>query len=202
MKNKEIPITFSGQMIRAILANKKTQTRRKVRGLPEGIDRVTEFEDTCLFTATMRTVTLQGRVVTVVEECQEKKWKYGVTGQRLWVREIWQPCKDALTGKVIPQYKADWEANGNPQGPAGGKWKTSWFMPRWASRITLEVTGYACERLQAITEADVIAEGCPEEVLYGTGWYRNLWDEINGAGSFESNPFVWVVSFKRIKSAT
>ena len=76
-------------------------------------------------------------------------------------------------------------------------------MPRHASRITLEVTGVRVERLQDISEADAIAEGvytdpaCP---AYDA--YAQLWDEINGLGSWEANPWVWVVGFHRINGAT
>ncbi len=94
-----------------------------------------------------------------------------------------------------------------------GEWMTRWwkswrpsiFMPRWASRITLEVTEVRVERLQDISEADAIAEG-----VLPTGnaskWiddprlaYRALWESINGAGSWDMNPWVWVVGFKRVK---
>ncbi len=99
------------------------------------------------------------------------------------------------------------------------KWKPSIHMPRWASRITLEVTGVRVERLQDISEEDAIAEGveCWEERGYDdaqdfyrnyhTGGdlftakasYRTLWESINGPGSWERNDWVWVIEFKRIE---
>ena len=75
-------------------------------------------------------------------------------------------------------------------------------MPRWASRITLEVTGVKVERLQGISEADAIAEGIPQSDVsppdMGVFAYRQLWESINGRGSWDANPWVWCVSFKRV----
>ena len=103
------------------------------------------------------------------------------------------------------------------------KWRPSIHMPRWASRITLEVTGVRVERLQDISEADARAEGAQVVPFYpddgfplSDGWthvgddgkcvlytsardsFRALWESINGADSWASNPWVWVVSFKRV----
>lgn len=88
-------------------------------------------------------------------------------------------------------------------------WKPSIHMPRWASRITLEVTGVRIERLQDISEADARAEGIEQSERTG-GWlpgncaapewaFRELWESINGAGSWNANPWVWVVEFRRIE---
>lgn len=75
-------------------------------------------------------------------------------------------------------------------------------MPRWASRILLEVTAVRVERLQDISRGDAMAEGCPfPNMAKGDDprkWYADLWDQINGAGSWEANPWVWVVEFKRV----
>ena len=91
----------------------------------------------------------------------------------------------------------------------GVRWKPSIYMPRWASRITLEVTGVRVERLQDISEADAIAEGCSLEcmtptgddsgsAIHGPGGYIALWESINGPGSWDVNPWLWVVEFKRV----
>jgi hypothetical protein len=83
-------------------------------------------------------------------------------------------------------------------------------MPRWASRITLEITEVRVERLQDISEVDAIAEGTPGShgAIPGYGYnatpgeqYRWLWESINGLGSWEANPWVWAVSFKRVEAA-
>lgn len=83
-------------------------------------------------------------------------------------------------------------------------WKPSIHMPRWASRITLEVTGVRVERLQDISEADAIAEGAPwaacgapQEGSHKAG-FAQLWESINGSNSWSTNPWVWVIEFKRV----
>jgi hypothetical protein len=82
--------------------------------------------------------------------------------------------------------------------------RPSIHMPRWASRITLEVTGVRVERLQDISEADAHAEGIPGDLLHrAQGWspraFQLLWELINGAESWNTNPWVWVVEFRRIE---
>ena len=80
-----------------------------------------------------------------------------------------------------------------------GKCRPSIFMPRWASRLTLEITGVRVERLKDISNEDCFAEGLPADTTKGNRtWYGDLWEEINGKGSWDANPWVWVVSFKKI----
>ena len=93
------------------------------------------------------------------------------------------------------------------RGEPDHRWKPSIHMPRWASRITLEVTDVRVERLQEISRKDAISEGCPFEHPTGVAantdpkrWYSKLWDEINGTGSWASSPWVWVVEFKQGKA--
>ena len=136
---------------------------------------------------------------------------YGQPGDNLWVRETWscigaehvKPSEIALGYPV--QYKADdptknWRVE---------KWRPSIFMPRWASRFNLEIKGIRVERLQAITEADVIAEGAarrwpgpgPEPYKRDlVGVYAYLWDSINAKRGYgwNTNPYVWVIEFMRI----
>lgn len=94
-------------------------------------------------------------------------------------------------------WKVDW--NGNP---SGFKWKPSIHMPRWASRITLEVTGVRVERLNEISRGDCMSEGCPFPNMAKTtnpiAWFSELWESINGEGSWALNPWVWVIEFKRV----
>ena len=138
---------------------------------------------------------------------------YGMPGSHLWVREAWHPSNHVPYGT-----KADYLAD-TPDATGEGffKWKPSIFMPRWASRITLEITGVRVERLQEISEADAKAEGIEHKRLDNfpgvkachcpaTGWtgrtayqtFANLWGHINGPDSWAANPWVWVIEFKRI----
>lgn len=133
------------------------------------------------------------------------KSPYGGPGARLWVKETFRifdsvsecGCHDSCRcsqyhGKPIYRVDAD---------DGCSKWRPSIHMPRWASRITLEVVSVRVERLQEISESDAMAEGVH---LGGFAnrravpFFRNLWNKINGPDSWEQNPFVWVVEFKRI----
>lgn len=131
------------------------------------------------------------------------KCPYGKSGDILWVRETWQyvDIPDDYTGYV---YKAsgglDWEMSNDEW-----IWRPSIFMPRAACRIFLQITDVRVERLQDISEADAIAEGVEKLGLYpgydisSRGKFNGLWTNINGAESWEKNPWVWVISFKRIE---
>lgn len=172
---KDRPILFSAPMVRAILANTKTQTRRVARVNPMH----------------------QGMALEPGEMAHGiplKTCPYGQPGDRLWVRETWAP----LT--VGYAYRADPVWNG----PPADRWRPSIHMPRAASRITLEVTGVRVEKLQDISEADAQAEGAARHIspaAFLTGHrqgYRLLWESINGPDSWAANPWVWVIEFKRI----
>jgi hypothetical protein len=136
---------------------------------------------------------------------------YGQPGDRLWVRETWKPMND-LKGGGIPRWGitcgegCTWKEGCPDQ---SGPWKPSIFMPRWASRITLEIMDIRVERLQEITEEDALKEGCEREMVAdGSSWgaglidavenFEKLWDSINGKKyPWSSNPWVWVISFRR-----
>jgi hypothetical protein len=178
---KERPILFSAPMVRGILAGTKVQTRRVVK--PQAMGQ-------------------WGPVVPC---------PYGQPGDRLWVREAWDfiPEGDPGTPSCAGiRYWADagYElrtppSNYNPMLYGKERVRPSIHMPRWASRITLEVTGVRVERLQDISEADARAEGisradCPD--WHATTDYRALWESIHGPGSWAANPWVWVVEFKRV----
>lgn len=187
---RERPILFSAPMVRAILEGRKTQTRRvfklprRMEWYPDlGGEREGWYCD------------IGGRGWWHVSETA---CPYGAPGDRLWVRETWglyqhqfdHECHDVI-------YRAD------DQRPIVDRWRPSIHMPRWASHIDLEVTGVRVERLQDISEADAMAEGVPEAIPFETpGFYRqgfhDLWESINGAGSWDANPWVWVVEFQRI----
>lgn len=172
------PILFSAAMVRAILEGEKTQTRRIAR------------------------LNASGRVAWKGHNwhCDDPESRlacpYGQPGDRLWVRETWA---DTMSDPPEAVYRADGERH-----PSSFlKWKPSIFMPRWASRITLEVTGVRVERLQEISKADVIAEGIDGLSDIHAGWhqpYAQLWDSINAKRApWSSNPLVWVIEFKRVQ---
>lgn len=125
---------------------------------------------------------------------------YGYPGDRLWVRETFRQYPDGIFYRADAN---DIELANDVHRP----WKPSIFMPRAASRITLEITAVRLARLQDISEVDVTAEGIQEIIDAGVdhdGWprdaYRSLWDSINGPDSWDANPWVWVVEFKVVKS--
>src|SRR5690606_3684193 len=168
---------------------------------------------------------------------------YGRPGDRLWVRESWQYANWTEEGEPYIRYAAagaqelfdvgriphDWfdrlediwsglstEANyAIDNRAADRRWRPSIHMPRWASRITLEITDVRVERLRDISEADAQAEGvaldtepcdhprrsCGDVGCLGPthrAAFAELWMQINGAGSWDANPWVWVVSFRRV----
>ena len=200
---KERPILFSGAMVRAILDGRKTQTRRIIKPHPHWINE-------------NNSVAHIGKKVGNVEYL----CKYGQPGDRIFVRETFGTC-DSYAPHIF--YRADGEAPNK-----NFKWKPSIHMPRWASRITLEITGVRVERLQDISEDDALSEGLASVSKYGSlfkhgipdfdglpgndnvGWpwvewdsnpisaYKKLWESINGKGSWEENPWVWVITFRRV----
>lgn len=136
---------------------------------------------------------------------------YGQPGDRLWVREAWQAIdgnERALRIMTEPHPSRGWieYAATVPEGhEPPPRWRPSIHMPRWASRITLEVTGVRVERLQDISEADATAEGVsaiPDEMRRATPRcdFQALWQSINGPDSWAANPWVWIVEFRRIES--
>lgn len=200
MSKKTRPILFKDEMVRAILDGRKTQTRRVMKPQPEGGLDFTPF-------APFGVVNGKGNPLIC---------RHGQPGDRLWVRETWQHLHNE--GQKADQFE-QWQQNSidclyladesSPNNkPMSGRWRPSIHMPRWASRITLEITDVRVERLQDISESDAIAEGCAPSFLdvYGNvghaPYYRRgfckLWREINGHDSWEANPCVWVIEFKRI----
>lgn len=255
---KDRPALFKTEMVRATFADWKTQTRRLFK-LPSGFAWYDELggESKGWFTD---------------EKCPEGWWHvselgngpacpYGVPGDRLWVREGWRFYGRERNGMVEGgvEYRTG-ESKGFREFPRprevvatfedawrGGsvnKWKPSIHMPRWASRLTLEIKETRVERLQDISEADAKAEGLEVRMGDGTGpgagfkwngpgywggargkfgktyhvrfpWkpqcscrvgeataatcaFRELWESINGPEAWKANPWVWVVSFRRL----
>lgn len=199
---KERPILMSAPMVRAILDGTKTQTRRVVKGDPFRYN--------------------------------PPRSPYGMRGDLLWVRETWKYTDWTDDGYPFLKYRADgkillrddipseqssrvidiWANLSEPENydidglAADRRWRSSIHMPRWASRILLEVTSVRVERLQDISIHDAMAEGVVEtnKNLRGLGpcleWcyaYEDLWRSINGPDSWNSNPWVWVIEFRRLK---
>lgn len=198
MAVKERPILFRDEMVKAILEGRKSMTRRIVKPQPP-----------------------HGYEPHIASDFASAKFRngyapwtpsrhHGVVGDRLWVRETW-----AISGhhKDGPRYEfraapADGECHRSV-----GRWKPSIHMPRAACRLVLEITGVRVERLNDISEEDAIEEGVsytgPYPAAVACGFlpraedlarrgYRKLWEAINGVGSWAENPFVWVVSFRRV----
>lgn len=133
-----------------------------------------------------------------------------IVGRRLWVRETWSRAKLLSSHELF--YRADGEHQAGRQLALSyhereDRWRPSIHMPRWASRITLEITGVRVERLQEISEADAKAEGITvwegDRLQRGDSAGRQdfaaLWESINGSGSWDLNPWVWCISFRRVK---
>lgn len=207
------PILFVAPMVRAILADIKTQTRRVVK--PRDYNWMDEHQG-------------------LREPCNAIRCPSGQSGNRLWVKETfyafgrWETRFNAKKGRdewhfvdmtLESGHAYIYAADGNVPIPMRGRrdagttpgwWKRpAIFMPRRASRITLEITGVRVERLQDISVADAMAEGVIESAPYLRGlepcmeWryaYEDLWRSINGSGpgSWDANPWVWAIGFKRI----
>lgn len=195
---KERPILFSGPMVRAILDGRKTQTRRVVKGAwaLEGDESGCGWEPPAC--------------------------PYGEPGDRLWVREAWG-LMDTQPSDGPDRATLGYRADGDAAAPNGRHqlWRPSIHMPRWASRITLEITDVRVERLRSISREDVRAEGIPEtfgdwgalrfpgfeahvwdNMRFDEQW-KLCWDQINGdrpGCSWDANPWVWAITFRRIES--
>jgi len=203
----EKPILFSGPMVRAILEGRKTMTRRIVKGvtLHESGDYIADTK---------------GRwMCDVASTGMLSCCPYGNRGDRLRVKEAcwiwgsWRKNGVTKTGRqrwrfyeIEPRrvvYEKP-EATAKRGGGEGWVYRHSRYMPRWASRLTLEVTAVRVERLMDITLSDVEREGaieCTTEINDVLPIWIKLWNSINGKRApWESNPYVWVVSFKRVSN--
>lgn len=198
---KERPIIFSGPLIPAILEGRKTQTRRAVKHpfrTSLYIGRSDDYGHGGFhFANAPLSQYTHPDFESVVLNCP-----YGKIGDRLWVREAWgqmQPCRD---DPVF--WRADYSAKERREQMLP-KWRPSIHMPRWASRITLEITDVRVERVQDISEDDALAEGVP--FSFGLmprgcrGAFQALWDSINAKRGFGwgTNPWVWALTFRRVE---
>lgn len=211
---KERPILFSGHMVRAILNGQKTATRREIKPSMRSADSSFELhqqEDESwrpIHTFDESWMDAKGTEHPIV--CP-----YGQPGDRLWVREAW--LADAQLDPVAPRDLSQGEpilypADGSVRQTgcamvSQGRGRPSIHMPRWASRILLEITEVRVERLQDISEEQAEAEGVnflrhvpdAEETLTAAQLFECLWSSINGDESWRANPWVWVVEFKRVE---
>ena len=192
---KDKPILFSTPMVQALLEGRKSQTRRIMKPQP-----IFDFDSGWVFWGKHQW-DIHGLPISydILNFCP-----YGQTRDILWVRETWASNPWGYLGGCRYIYKSDYDKF--PKNEIGtsypqiDKWKPSIYMPREAARIFLRVTDIHVERLQDITEEDAIAEGVIRKDLYKTmTWeYETLWESINGQGSWDANPWVWVVIFERI----
>lgn len=234
-----LPIPFKPEMVRAVLSGAKTQTRRIASTRqcvlgeefpgPRGSD---GFSRAYL----MHRASDRAAMLALCP--------YGQPGDSLWVREAWRTVAEAdqLPPRDLTTAYRIWHEADEAHQPGAGKYRPPMFMPRWASRITLEVTGVRVERLQDISEADAVTEGCEARPFPGPWWqgykrddegelhhqqvvgneppdwmvephkmkpldhlnvsakaeYQLLWNSINGPDSWATNPWVWVVEFRRL----
>ncbi|WP_368872430.1 hypothetical protein [Proteus terrae] len=199
---KERGIIFNTEMVKAILDGRKTQTRRVMNNQP---------------------CTISGETITVQQDDFNFRWAgdlhndtsgwfpcpLGKVGDRLWVRETF---KTGVCTESTIAYKATHKPSDLEEGWYEEiKWTPSIHMPRWASRITLEITDVRVERLNDISQSDAIAEGAPPSHPtidaisrecgfpdFSRSWFGQTWWHIYGKKNWQDNPWVWVIEFKRI----
>ena len=230
---KQRPIPFIALMVNAIRSGRKTQTRRIMKPQPtingncfswEGHKPNSKLGAYHSFNHDAETTN-----IFLSGSCH-----LGAVGERLWVRETWRVAPSACEGWSMDDSEPctgwiDYKAGGCAQKTAPNfealertvfgkgevdwdflpdRWKPSIFMPRWASRIHLEITEVRVQRLNDISDDDAIAEGCPggHAAIPGYGYsatplehFRWVWESINGEGSWNENPWVWCINFKVIE---
>lgn len=219
---------FNGEMVRAILDGRKTQTRRVMKVQPsDGFHPTHNGYDLDLNAHwyTPGVVDKNGYlqpakkdVFGVADENEGYTCPFGAVGDRIWVREAFQG--PLVSEEFLEEYRAYPEKFENPEyceyAADGGPrpeycdlddnlrhgWRPSIHMPRWASRLTLEITSVRVERLRDLSEDDAKSEGItPPSGGVLPGWeyrinFRELWMSIYGSDNLEANPWVWVIEFK------
>ncbi|MDU9399016.1 hypothetical protein [Pseudomonas sp. zfem003] len=207
---RERPILLAGPRVRAILEGRMTVMRRVMKPQPTPSN-MGGHSWPCPIHQTM---------LHVEQELQngEGIWggladsacPHGAPGDRLWVRETfatlsagqYEPVKPACGYGQEVRFAATDPLADCDVGVRGYPWRPSIHMPRWASRILLEITAVRVERLQDISDEQALAEGVDQTNTSIPGYarqrFQDLWESINGAGSWDANPWVWVVEFKRI----
>lgn len=209
---KERGMIFNGEMVRAILDGRKTQTRRIMAPQPaDDIERcIYPNPEAIGWKSSLR----HKHGSTTAHFCH-----YGKPGDRIWVRETFQGplfdydlmdsyCKDP-TPFEKPEFCV-YKADGVPAPEFYDAddelhccWRPSIHMPRWASRILLEITDVRVERLKSISDRDAIREGCSTADMKSgdcvADVFARLWASIYGSDSWNANPWVWVIEFKRVE---
>lgn len=188
------PIPFSGEMIRAIREGRKTQTRRVI--VPHrGDDEFAILDERDKGGVQWPYRSCEGGSLDIGDGCEHRlACKYGEPGDQLWVRETCYICPSTLDGEALHDPPVVYAADGAQKSESYPFVRVPRFMPRWASRITLEITDIRVERLQDITEADARAEG-----VGSVAEFQALWETINGKKhAWDTNPWLWVISFRRV----
>lgn len=196
---KERPILFKDEMVRAILAGHKTQTRRIMNPQPSESfqPQIGEYHRTMTDPRDGEQFPSKELFWGASDENEDYPSPNGKIGDRLWVKETFcdvgiNPAKEKA--HAVLRFRAD--------GKEGYVWKPSIFMKREYSRLPLEIVSVRVERLQEITRGDAMAEGCPfSNMADGPDprqWYREMWESINGKGSWDKNPWVWVIGFRKV----
>ncbi|MEB5922773.1 hypothetical protein [Franconibacter daqui] len=214
---KERGMIFNAEMVKAIIDGRKTMTRRIVNPQAE-LTKGSGFS-------------WKGHLYGSGSDDRETnrnfahiKCPFGKPGDRLWVRETW--AEAGASAPNLKLYRANYPEHvpshyENVPPAEEIRWKPSIHMPRWASRITLEITGVRVERLNSISEQDALAEGIDAENLYDSqdnydciadhnftgrptaaGHFSYLWQSIYGVESWQANPWVWVIEFRVIENRT
>ncbi|EDA1104553.1 hypothetical protein F9W36_20160 [Salmonella enterica subsp. diarizonae] len=205
---KERGMIFNAEMVRAILDGRKTQTRRVLGTYQDAVKFCPEWDvngKQIFIVLGEKDHTGMNPVITAIP-CP-----FGQPGDRIWVRETFRVhsrATDVATLVYRASVRNSWTEQthrvpvavcNKPATPE--KWTPSIHMPRWSSRITLEITDVRVERLNSITESDAEAEGVTD-----TGFgdllvdgFRYLWKSIYGDDSWQANPWVWVIEFKRVE---
>lgn len=213
-KITERGMIFNAEMVRALLSGRKTQTRRIIKPQPEATLNGS-------LSGKWLSRPLNGLLLPKIEDIAFH-CPFGVVGDRIWVRETFQGplfdydlidsyCKDP-TPFEKPEFCV-YKADGVPAPEFYDAddelhccWRPSIHMPRWASRILLEITNVRVERLKSISDGDAIREGCSTADMKSgdcvADVFARLWASIYGDESWNSNPWVWVIDFKRIEELT
>ena len=203
----EKTISFTAEMVRAVLDDRKTQHRFVMKPQPaHDIKRHTFPNEKSQGWISSRKHSYGATTAHL--------FPYGKPGDLLWVREPWQAyaALDNLKPSEIPPGSDILYLSDRPDTPWDAKKRQAIFMPRWASRITLKITDVRVERVQNISEGDARAEGCPYPAEWAgryvdrdetaKTWFKTEWRLIHGndpVKSWDANPWVWVIEFERVK---